>query len=154
MAPYFSSVKKGSAWGGELYLKRGFNLRDLWFKIQYYSVRLFIALMLCLPFSFLFKISRPVGIFLYHLLDKKREMALENLKEAYGDEKTEEEIIQIAKESFIHLGEFASEYLWMFKASKEPSKYFEIEGERAVKEALQKEKGILFLVSHNPPAYN
>lgn len=100
------------------------------------------------PFSWTLALARPVGIFLFWILKKHRRIALENLRRAYEKEKSEAEIQQIARESFVYLVEFGIEWLRMPELAKRPHRYFEIRNVEKIHSALEKKRGVLILVSH------
>ena len=75
-------------------------------------------------------------------------MALENLRQVYDKEKSEEEIQMLAKENFVHLCEFAAEWFYMPKMAKNPGRYLGIQGVEKLHESLRQKKGVMLLVSH------
>ena len=77
-------------------------------------------------------------------------MALENLRQAYGSEKSEAEIRAIARETFVSLTEFALEWLSMQKIARRPERYLAIRGVEKIHMALkEKKRGAILLVSHS-----
>ena len=71
--------------------------------LEYLLLRLVGALIRLLPFSVGMAAARWVGRLLYVLLARYRTIALENLRAAFGDEKTASEVKKIAVQSFEHL---------------------------------------------------
>lgn len=76
-------------------------------------------------------------------------MALENLRKAYRDQKSEPEIQKIARNAFVRLAEFGIEWLRMPQMVRHPERYLAVSHLERVRSALQKNRGVVFLVSHN-----
>ncbi|MBP1699890.1 MAG: Lipid biosynthesis acyltransferase [Deltaproteobacteria bacterium] len=86
---------------------------------------------------------------MYYLDLEHRKVALQNLHLAFGQEKSESEILNIAKKSFQNLGMTAIEFFRLPKMDVETfKKKVTIEGLEIVKKALEGKKGILLLLSH------
>ncbi len=77
----------------------------------YLLARTGAALLAALPRPVLMLVGRYAGRAAYHLISRQRNRALENLRKAYGSEKSQEEIERIAKKSFEHLTLTALELL-------------------------------------------
>ena len=127
----------------------GSRIQKLRHYFEYLLIRFFGALLSLFPLSFLLSLSRPLGPFLFHILPRSRKTALENLRQVYGSQKSEAEICQMAKETFVYLSEFGMEWLCMAKIARRPAHYLGIEGVRQIHAALQKKRGAMLLVSHN-----
>ncbi len=113
-------------------------------------IRIVGRLINLLPLSLALRLARPVGIFLFWFLKRSRRIALENLRHAYGSEKSEAEIKKVAQESFVHLAEFGIEWLRMPEIAKNPERYLGIEHVERIHDALKnKKRGALLFVSHN-----
>lgn len=121
--------------------------KGVWF-FEYSAVRFLRACLNLLPFSFTLRLARPIGILLFWVLRRSRRIALDNLKQAYGSEKSEFEIRKIAQESFVRLAEFGAEWLRMTQIAKDPMRYLGIRGVEEIHSALKEEKGAMLLVSH------
>ena len=115
---------------------------------EYALIRLAGFFLNLLPFSFTLRLARPGGVLLFWVLKRSRRIALENLKQVYGSEKSEAEIRNIARESFVHLAEFGAEWLWMPQIAKDPMRYLAISGVQKIHSALKQGKGAMLLVSH------
>jgi len=95
-------------------------------------------------------IGRQLGNGMYFLDPEHREVAIQNLHIAFGHVKTEEQIRSIAKKSFQNLGMTAVEFLRIPKMTVENFKEkVAPEGmESFLKKVVEREKGILVLLSH------
>lgn len=117
--------------------------------IGYAVVRLMGSVINFLPFSFALFLARPIGFLMYALSKKPRTRALENLRAAYGSEKSEAEIKAIAQGAFRHLAEFGVEWLRMPQIVKAQGRYFAINHVERIHAALRNRRGVMILVSHN-----
>lgn len=124
------------------------RLRRIGYFAEYALIRLLGSLINLLPFPAAFSFARGAGNLLYYLLPPHREKALENLREAFKEEKSEAEIRQIAKESFVYLAEFTVGWLRMPVIAKHPERYLGIQGVEKIWQGLEKKNGALLLVSH------
>ncbi len=93
--------------------------------------------------------GRILGLIFYYLDKRHRLIALTNLTAAFGPERTSAELKRIARESFIHFGEFLAEINKFPRLKEEKkSRLFLVEGEENLLEALSKEKGVLLFSAH------
>jgi KDO2-lipid IV(A) lauroyltransferase len=67
--------------------------------LEYGVVRAFLPLPRLIPLNAIHLLSSLLGNLLYYLLPERRKIALQNLQNALGTEKTEQEIKRIARES-------------------------------------------------------
>lgn len=116
--------------------------------IQYILFRAGCLFINALPFSWALVLGKWGGRFLYHILSNHRKMAFENLGYAFGGEKTEAEIKQIAVQSFENLGYFAIEFIRIPKVVKDLKEYVVIKNGETVLKALRAKKGVILIVSH------
>ena len=86
---------------------------------------------------------------MYALSKKPRTRALENLRAAYGSEKSEAEIKAIAQGAFRHLTEFGIEWLRMSQIAKDSDRYLTIHHVDRIHTALRERRGVMILISHN-----
>lgn len=85
----------------------------------------------------------------YFLAIKHKKRALENLRFAFGDEKSEAEIRQLAKEVFRNLGENFFEILCIPKYTPQNiDKYIRIDGLEKVQRVLSQGRGFIALSGH------
>ena len=101
-----------------------------------------------LPLAVALKLAPPAGQLLFRILKRYRLRAVENLRNAFQGEKSEEEIQALAREAFVYLAEFAVEWLRMTRLAKNSGRYLAIEGVEKIGEARKKSAGAMLLVSH------
>ncbi len=73
--------------------------------LLYVPARLLIGLAQLLPLGLVARIGRFVGWLVYLVDARHRKVAIRNMTEAFGDEKSESEIRALAKETFRRIGE-------------------------------------------------
>ena len=93
-------------------------------------------------FAFFFSLLGQV------FMHKKRKLALENLKKAYGEEKSSEEFLQISKDCFNYFGKGMVDLLYLLDRPKEIIENVKIEGKEILDEALAKGNGVVFVSGH------
>jgi len=117
--------------------------------IIYSFLKGFSFLINLLPESSSLWVGRQLGRGMYYLDLEHRKVALQNLHIAFGQEKSESEILGIAKKTFQNLGMMAVEFFRLPQMDVETFKEkVNIEGLEIYKKALEGKKGILLLLSH------
>jgi KDO2-lipid IV(A) lauroyltransferase len=101
------------------------------------------------PRTWATKLATSLGHTLF-LVDKKhRQIALNNLTHAFGNEKSPCEIRMLAKQVFRNLVQILFEIGWSLSLErKDFNKYFTIEGLSNLRKAYEKHKGVLILTAH------
>ena len=119
--------------------------------IFYLEYLLFRALALCVNCLSDFdtmRLAEKLGALLFHLLKERREIALSNLRVAFGSEKSEEEIQKIARASMQNLVKVTLEFVRIPRICKKPSLAIDLQKRENVWNALGKKKGLIVTVSH------
>jgi KDO2-lipid IV(A) lauroyltransferase len=102
-----------------------------------------------LPLRISYILAGKLGLFAHLILFPYRKRVLENLKVAFGKEKTEDELKVIARKMSVHMVKGAVELLYSCSPSKE--KVFErikVIGQENLDVALKKNKGVIAISSH------
>lgn len=102
-------------------------------------------------------IPRPIGLRLgeglgtlfYHLLQRRREIALQNLTTAFGDQKTAPERRDLVRQCFRGIGRhfFEAVYLFRYRAER-VQEYVRFTGIEHYQQAKALGKGVAFLTGH------
>jgi KDO2-lipid IV(A) lauroyltransferase len=117
--------------------------------MQYLFLRAFSFFINLLPEGLSLWMGRQFGRLAFILDREHRNVALENLSIAFGQEKPEEELRSIAKRTFQNLGMMAIEFLRIPKMDVENfKKHVVVEGLDGAMELRRKQRGALLLVSH------
>src|SRR4030067_3689677 len=102
-----------------------------------------------LPDGFALWIGRQLGNVMYGLDVKHRKIALQNLHLAFGKEKSEKEMLSIARKNFQNLGMMAIEFFQIPKMDMETyEKKVTVEGLDKALKVLEEKKGALLLLGH------
>jgi KDO2-lipid IV(A) lauroyltransferase len=102
-----------------------------------------------LPESFALWVGRQMGNVAYYLDWEHRNVALQNLRIAFGQEKSEEERRSIAKRNFQHMGMMVIEFFRILGMDTETyRKKVSVEGLEEALKLLEKKKGGLLLIGH------
>ncbi len=118
--------------------------------LQYVLLRSFGLFVNLLPEGLSLWLGRQLGRMAYCLFRDRRGIALQNLRTAFGQEKSEEEIHQIAQRTFMNLGMTAVEFFRIPMMNAEDMKQkVTVEGLENAEKVLDNEKtGALLLLSH------
>ncbi len=117
--------------------------------LQYLLLRAFSFFVNLLPEGFALWCGKQLGSVFYHLDWERRKVALGNLHTAFGQEKTERELLAIARRTFENLGMMAVEFFRIPKMDAEAfKKRVTIEGLEEALKLLGRGKGVLLLLAH------
>lgn len=115
----------------------------------YLILRGFSFLINLLPEDFALWVGRQMGKAAYYLDWEHRNVAHQNLRIAFGQEKSEEERRSIAKRNFQHIGMMAIEFFRILGMDTETYKRkVSVEGLEEALKLLEKKKGGLLLIGH------
>jgi KDO2-lipid IV(A) lauroyltransferase len=102
-----------------------------------------------LPEGFSLWLGRLLGRVAFHFDQEHQAVALQNLRLAFGQEKSEKEMRKIAKRTFENLGMMAVEFFRIPRMDGEMfKKRVTVEGLEKAMKLLEMKKGILLLLSH------
>ena len=117
--------------------------------ILYYLGRAIAFIIYLLPVRVSVYLATFLGRIAFRILKKYRRLTIENLKLAFGSEKTDEEIEGIARRVFENLGKNAAELVNFPKINKgNLDKWVSISDPRILDEAVKRGKGIIILTAH------
>ncbi|MEK7578442.1 MAG: hypothetical protein AAB456_01865, partial [Patescibacteria group bacterium] len=115
----------------------------------YLLIRLFGFVVISLPLKLNFILGRAIGILGYYLLKKKRRLVLKNLKTAFAEDYSLEEIKRLAKKAFISLALNIIETLYIPRIDyRYINKHIRIENQKYLDAALGKGTGVILLAYH------
>ena len=101
-----------------------------------------------LPYSWMQFLGGVLGRLVYYCNKPRRDITMDNLRKAYGDSKSEQELRRIARGSFENMVRVYLEVSRVPKLMKNFSRYVTIERENLVWKALEKKKGAILIGSH------
>jgi len=116
--------------------------------LSYLFFRVIIFFINLLPLGFAQRFASSIGTLLFYLLKKRRKLALENIRLAYGDEKTEEEVRQMALGSFQSMVKIGPELFSIPRLVNRLPKMVDVTGNEKIKKVLKEGRGVIMLVFH------
>jgi len=111
----------------------------------------FFLLIPYLPLRWIRSLGKGLGLLGYHLIGRRRKIALDNLESAYGPAMYTSERMALVRQVFIHFATAALEFLWATRLNAETiGELVELDeaGLAMVKKALEKGRGVLILGFH------
>ena len=116
----------------------------------YLVVRAFVSIFRLLPLKVCMLLGRPLAYAAYLVDRKRRSIAKENLRNAYGDELSGSQIQEIIRRSYLHLTSVGIDFIKLPRIVNRNNwrNYFEVEGLDFAKKAREKGKGIIFVSAH------
>jgi len=101
-----------------------------------------------LPSSWLYGFSRGVAKLGYKIARKQRKIALDSLTTAFGEEKSAQEIEEIARDTFSFLAKSGVEMIFLMDRFELLKKQVEIVGEEHLRKALIRGNGVILVSGH------
>ena len=103
----------------------------------------------CLPKWWAMQIGRGIGLLYYALVKKRREIALNNLQIAFGDDLSTTQRTEICKASFVNVGKTCVEFLRFPELNAENIwNDVTVEGKENLYAALKAGKGAIVFLAH------
>jgi len=106
------------------------------------------SLVKLIPQKWLYGCAKIIATAVYRIAHKKREVALESLAIAFGQEKSPQEIEQIAKDCFVFLAKAGMEVIFLMDRPPLLKKQVEIIGKENLDAVLAKGKGAIVVTAH------
>ena len=114
----------------------------------YYALVCLIGLFNLFPYRLAVRIGGLLGLVAFYLVPKERKKTIDNLRIAFGSEKTERELYLIARQVFENYGFIAAETNLVHKIIPHIDEWIKIDGRELIDEALKKRNGIAGVVAH------
>jgi KDO2-lipid IV(A) lauroyltransferase len=116
----------------------------------YLLTRLGAGLLLALPRSWSLALARGIGFLGYGLVSRQRTKILENLKFAYGDTKSAQELEGVGKQVMGHMLQTAVDFLRFATLSRDQAASFVEAGDAHsfCKDILQEGRGLIIMTAH------
>ena len=117
---------------------------------QYVALSALVVIIQPLPLNFCMMIGRGFAYASYLFDRKRRAIAEENLRKAYGTDLSDIQRRKIIRSNYLHLASVGIDFIKLPQLvnSNNWRKYFEVEGLEFAREALELEKGIIFVSGH------
>ena len=124
--------------------------RGIKYPILVLLIRFAILIIRMLPRNWVLKGTGCLGGFAFKLVKGEREKTIRNLTYIFGNEKTPQEIYQMAREVFVYQALNFGDYIHSinYTTREQFSQIMDIEGEEHLKKAYEEGNGVLCLMSH------
>lgn len=118
--------------------------------VQYAALSALVVIIQPLPLNFCMMIGRCFAYACYLFDRKRRAIAEENLRKAYGTDLSDIQRRKIIRSNYLHLASVGIDFIKLPQLVNGNNwrKYFEVEGLEFAREALEQEKGIIFVSGH------
>ncbi|MDO8525592.1 MAG: lysophospholipid acyltransferase family protein [Candidatus Omnitrophota bacterium] len=123
------------------------------FKIRryfiYYIGRMIAFIFTVIPLKIGLAIASALGTFVFYILPRYRDLTIDNLRSAFGSEKSDAELKDIAKRVFQNLGKNAVELVNLPRFNKaRMDKFVRFANRERLDRAYEKGKGVIVLTAH------
>ncbi len=129
-------------------MKQRSVLRRILHRIEYGMLLILSAIFRFLPTGVLYGFVRVLAFPCYHVFRIRRKVVEENLRRAFGMEKTPEEIGRIARESYAHIGMTFAEMLIFPDLAERVLEIVDMSERPALDAAYAKGRGIVMIGCH------
>ena len=116
--------------------------------LEYCIFRFLAFLLMLIPLQLSYKIANVFGIFFVRLLGIRRRIMMENLRLAFGRERSEGELLKIAEASMANLIKLTCEFVRNAKSVTSPERFIEKPEMGEFLQWMKKGKGAIAIVSH------
>lgn len=124
--------------------------RKIRYPLVYGAIRFMIFISQLVPRKWWLSFCGRLGNLAYYFASRSRKLTLKHLTLAYGSEKTEKEIQQLARDVFTMVGKNAGDIIRAFKIQDLESynKFRVLKGLEHAEQAIAKGKGVIFIGGH------
>lgn len=117
--------------------------------LEYVAFKAFMLVFAVLPRSWCLKLGRALGALIFSRSGRYRRIALANLGQAFGREKSPAELRAIARASFRRFGETVADIFKLFSwSSADIQRLIDVEGPENLAGAAARGKGVLIFSAH------
>ncbi|MFA5275430.1 MAG: lysophospholipid acyltransferase family protein [Candidatus Omnitrophota bacterium] len=113
-----------------------------------FGLHLCLFIVQFVPSCCLYGFANVIAYLGYRLASKQRKIALDSLKIAFGNEKSEWELEHIANDCFIYMAKSAIELMYLMGRPKALKERVKIIGAEYLDKALAKGKGVILVSAH------
>ena len=117
--------------------------------LYYWLIKIGFILASVIPRKIVSLIAYPVGRIWYRFDRYHRDIALDNMTQAFKNELNPSECYALARSNFVQLIRVAFELPSLLRVTRDNmSSYIEVDGKENLKAALDRGKGVIFLTAH------
>jgi KDO2-lipid IV(A) lauroyltransferase len=101
-----------------------------------------------LPLSFTYSLAKGLGSFVYHVVGFRKQVVLDNLQIAFGNEKTNDEIAELARQTYQNIAMSFIELMVSAKLIDSVLQMIEVKHIEVVHRLLKKGHGLIMVSGH------
>lgn len=116
--------------------------------MEYAALRIAAALFMVMPHWLFYRLMRAAGIFAFDVLRLRRAVTLDNLRLALGGEYGEDELIRIARESYVNIGTTFAEIAINARMKPHIREIVDLTAITPLREAFEQGRGVIMLTCH------
>ncbi|MBU0991475.1 MAG: lysophospholipid acyltransferase family protein [Proteobacteria bacterium] len=117
--------------------------------IQVILIRAVLYIFQRIPENTALSFGKKLGLFWFHVIRYRRSLVIDNLRKAFSQEKSEAEILRLARDNFIHYGIYLVEFLRLPGLDRDDlEKRIKILDTSHIEKALLKGKGLIVICGH------
>ncbi|MBU1726659.1 MAG: lysophospholipid acyltransferase family protein [Candidatus Omnitrophica bacterium] len=124
-------------------IRKNFSRWAGWFGINFCSLIIRV-----IPSRYLYSFACAISSIGYKLASSQRKVGLESLRIAFGNEKSQDELGKIAKDSFTNMSKSAIELIFLIDKPAQLKDRIKISGKENLDQALSKGKGVILVSAH------
>ncbi len=117
--------------------------------IQYFILKFLLSVLAAIPRNIFIKLAVPIG-YIWYIVDRRhRTIARENMRIAYGNEKSPQTIRKLIMDNFVQITRVALELPSLMKMNQQTvDSYVIYEGVEHLNAAIERKNGIIILSAH------
>jgi len=118
-------------------------------RLEYAAGRAAQALICAMPLSWARETGAALGGFAFDVLRIRRDVVMGHLERIFGDRRTRDELVAIARESYCNFGRMTFEYMWFPRVHPENvSATMRVSGGEHIDAAIEAGKGAVLVAGH------
>jgi len=119
-------------------------------RLELFGVKLLSSLPLLLPYKWSIKVAGSIGAFAFDVVRVRRQVTLENLERAFGDEMTHADRVCVGRRSYVNFTKSMVELASLRRLSKKEKLHdlVRIHGMENMDAALSEGKGVIVVTGH------
>ena len=106
------------------------------------------AVLMVMPLKIMYLIAELLGLLTFHVIRMRRDVTMENLRNAFGDEYGEKELRKIACRAYVNIGKTFIEMLVISKFAGHMLDMVDMPDLHILKRIIKKGRGIIFVACH------
>jgi Kdo2-lipid IVA lauroyltransferase/acyltransferase len=123
-------------------------MKKIKYLIEFLAVIAILPVLTLIPYKLRLKVGAYLGLIIYYIYIKRREIAFTNISESFPD-LSQVQNERICRESFRHFGMSVMEFIQLRRFNKRfIDKYISIVGEEYIQKALAQNKGLVGICPH------